>query len=132
MLKRFIQPLFLGVVVLGISACGGAGLEEAPGLESSAPEAAEAQADEVGEVEQRVCSVGSYTGGCRDYGSGGYLDSNCSIPTPYMWSFWNCSQYQYGSGPTAQYYRQYCFDKQLYVCGSSKSVPPTARCQQNC
>lgn len=130
MLKRFIQPLFLGVVVVGLSACGGEGLEEAPGLESSAPEAVE----DVGDVEQRVCQPGSYVGPCRDYGTGGYLDPNCSIPAPYMWSFYNCSQYQNGT----QLYRQYCYAQaQLYVCGGSKSVPPTSSstppaCKQNC
>lgn len=94
-----MRPLFLGVLVAGAVACGGAPGEDEQALESSTPVAS----DDVGAVEQKVCTPGSFTGSCRDYGSGGYADPGCSGSTPYMWSFWNCSQYQYGSSSTAQY-----------------------------
>ncbi|MCK8501042.1 hypothetical protein [Myxococcus fulvus] len=130
MLKQVMRPLFLGVLCVGTIACGGTPMDEV------SPEA-----EDLGQVEQNACSVGTFQGSCRDYGSGGWADGSCPAATPYKWSFWNCSQYMAGSGPTAQYYRQYCYDLQLYTCHSSINTPPAGSpppvgppppCKQNC
>ncbi|GEN10169.1 hypothetical protein SAMN05443572_110235 [Myxococcus fulvus] len=130
MLKQVMRPLFLGALCVGTIACGGTPMDEV------APET-----EDLGQVEQNACSVGTYQGACRDYGSGGWLDGSCPAATPYKWSFWNCSQYMAGSGPSAQYYRQYCYDLQLYTChsdirtppaGSPPPVGPPPPCKQNC
>ncbi|WP_141330101.1 hypothetical protein [Myxococcus sp. AB025B] len=130
MLKQVMRPLLLGVLCVGAVACGGTPMDEV------SPEA-----EDLGQVEQNACSVGTFQGSCRDYGSGGWVDGSCPAATPYKWSFWNCSQYMAGSGPTAQYYRQYCYDLQLYTCHSSINTPPAGSpppvgppppCKQNC
>lgn len=123
MLKSVVRPLFLGVLVACASACGMDTPEESSTVGSP---------EDLGAEEQSVCASGTNVGACRDYGSGGFTDPNCYIPTPYKWSYWNCTQYQIGSGPTAQYYRANCNATQMYVCGSSLTASPTAGCKKTC
>ncbi|WP_164016978.1 hypothetical protein [Pyxidicoccus trucidator] len=118
MFKQVLRPLCLGVLVACASACGG----ELDALE----------VEEVGTAEQGVCQVGSYISECRDFGNGGYSSPSC--PGQFAWSYWNCKQYRYYSGPTTYYYRQEC-GPQKTMCGSSATTPPglpEARCKQNC